>query len=796
MNDISILYDGLKEGERRIFGKYLRYLHDQCAKKRRTGYQLGYVASDIGIGRSTLIKFRDGDKNEPEGRQFIFVPEMIEKLDDLVSHYLEERDEATELLDFEEWRQNHPDKVVGVSPEVPVISRIEDEAVTSDQERSSDTEIYRKSFPSSTRLWWLVGGIAIALVAVVVALRAACILPGQCAPQNVEYWGIQTDYFMRVNHNGYAMQEKFSGPRIVRLREPIIYFESDQRIGQVDTNIVFIDRTDASVIEAHPFKGDAKGYRQPYVDDQIISDVFDFEVVECFAVHLEDEAVWVKEFRVKQPDSQRLRDLVTQERYEDFKLVSVFNPNPIFSRSRLECPTDIRTDELYAEFRASGVGEPLLDIATAFADALGDVEDPMNTAKDDLSPQFDVVWFGGAINIWVRKIDGLPENAQIEVSRDGVNFTQGANLSNFTPTDRYLIRLSHWQWPSEVGPFDFTDEAREHARQAVETAMQDDAIRCRPGACEIRPNEFCSGNWSKLNLGRSPGSEEISLDLVSCDAPGLLAGCLSAPRDLFPFNPGQELYGELFAVGGGSYNVEFSSRPLWGRFQEGAPAITLLPLSEGAPSAFALYETYSGGAEVRYAMQIAAGGCGGLTALEDQFQAIYYDVDGKGNVRGELRYFSIPEPERDFIEITLEGKDGTRYGPYRYAFPSEEIIGSAIAPIERASTFECRRKLSNRFDVKSWFYSCYGPSTYQSIFEWADVAAVQIGSSPDDLSTVITVDLTNREIVERHTQTRQGVVPPVFEYEPPNDQRDVYFSIVYKDGTQTLVQRLELPDPL
>lgn len=755
--EFAHVYEHWSDEERRLFGKYLQYLRDLSPNNTTSG-----ASSALGFKSSrTILRAMDGQRLSRESAV---------KIHSLVSYFSEGVNDGVEVDDFETWIRAHQ---------------------ASGKKNTSRNSVFRRKW------FWIGGGGALAaFAAAFVLLRFACVLPGKCSPQNIDYWGIQTDYFMRVNHNGYAMQEKFSGPRIVRLREPIIYFESDHRIGFADANVTFINRTDGSVIETHEFEGDAKTYRQPYVDDRTVSADFDFEVVECFAVHLEDEDRWVREFRVKQPDAQRLKDLVTQERYEDFNLVTVFDPDPIFSRSELECPADIRSDPSYLEFQNSGLGEPHIDIEEIYAEALGDVENPINTAKEDLSPQFDVVWFGGSINIWVRKIDGLPENAQFEVSRDGSNFTQGGNLSNFAPTDQYLIRLNHWQWPSHVGPFDFTEEAREHARQAVETAMQDDAIRCRPGACEIRQNEFCNGNWSELTLGRSPDAEEVSLDLISCDAPGLQAGCLSAPRDLFPFNPGQTLYGKLSAVGGGTYHVEFPSRPLWGRFQEGAPAVTLLPLTDGAPSAFAVYETYAGGSEVRYAMQVAAGSCGGLTALEDQFRAIYYDVDGKGNVRGELRYFSIREPERDFIEITLEGKDGASYGPYRYAFPSEEIIGNAIAPIERASTFECRRKLSNRFDVKSWFYYCYAPSTYQTIFEWADVSEVQIGSSPDNLSEVMKVDLTNREIVELHTQTRQGVVPPVFEYKPPNDQRDLYFSIVYKDGTRTMVQRLELPDPL
>lgn len=796
------------EVDRRIFGEYLRYLHVQYREKHskiasspRPNLDLGIIAERAGMSRSTLVNLRDGNKDKPEGAQFVFSETTIKKIDELVDCYLRERDEVTEVLDYDEWLQKRPNNVAAGQ----TVSATEEKTAVSDNAEEARTEVINESarLPRSRRFWWLGGGLIVALVAAAVVLRTTCFLPGLCAPSNIDFWGIQTDYFMRVNHNGYAMQEKFSGPRIVRLREPIIYFETDHRIGFVDSSITFINRTDDTVIEPpHRFKADVKDYRQPYVNDQIVSAIFDFEVVECFAVHLENEGVWVKEFRVKQPDGARLRDLVTQERYEDFKLVNVFNPDPVFSRSKLECPSDIQTDALYREFEESGAGEPLVDIVSLYPDIHNDPPTPDDIALEEEDITFDGSWWGGAVRLKATISADLPAGTEFHVSQDGENFGWGLAVSNMKPQDQFLVRLSNQSWPEDAGPFDFTDLARAAATVVVETEFgknSETVIRCEPGSCEIANYAFCNGNWQNLSLGRQPGEYEAVVDFTDCDTSNIGSICLSTPIDLFPIAPSQSVFAALQSVTGDAYEFEFFARPLIGHFQQGAPFVPLISLTKDAPPTFALLSVhgFAGTNEVRYTMAIAAKGCSvGRGGLAEAFRAIYYDVDGKGYVRGDLRGFWIPEPSRDFIEIVLEGKDGSRYGPFQYAFPSEEIIGSSIAPIERASSFECRRKLSNRFDAKSWFYYCYAPSTSQSIFEWADVLEVQIGSSPDDLSEVMKVDLTNREIVELNAQTRQGAVPPVFEYRPSNDQDDVYFSIVYKDGTSTLVQRLELPEPL
>lgn len=98
-----------------MFGEYLRYLHDQYRQKHsrttnsyRPNLDLGIIAERAGISRSTLVNLRDGFKEKPEGSQYSFSDKTIRSLNDLVACYLQERDDKTEFLDYNEWLERRP----------------------------------------------------------------------------------------------------------------------------------------------------------------------------------------------------------------------------------------------------------------------------------------------------------------------------------------------------------------------------------------------------------------------------------------------------------------------------------------------------------------------------------------------------------------------------------------------------------------------------------------------------------------------------------------------------------------
>lgn len=101
MNNISSLYQKLSETERRLFGEYVRYLQQKT--KGKPGYKLQNAPDYIGFSLSTLNRLRDGDKDRPEGQQYNFENDIVQKFDRVVEFYLNARDDETEILDFKEW---------------------------------------------------------------------------------------------------------------------------------------------------------------------------------------------------------------------------------------------------------------------------------------------------------------------------------------------------------------------------------------------------------------------------------------------------------------------------------------------------------------------------------------------------------------------------------------------------------------------------------------------------------------------------------------------------------------------
>jgi len=168
----------------------------------------------------------------------------------------------------------------------------------------------------------------------------------------------------------------------------------------------------------------------------------------------------------------------------------------------------------------------------------------------------------------------------------------------------------------------------------------------------------------------------------------------------------------------------------------------------------------------------------------------------KGDVRGQLRYFSVPRPETETVKITFRGKDGQVYGPYIYAMSYRDVIQASIDAAERPETIQCRRDLNNRFDIKSWYYTCRVQPNWVQLLGWANVAQVRFGQKVDELTDILEPNVDIDRLLKIFAEHDSRQIPMIAEYLPDLSWREVYFQIVFKDGTETLVQRIVLPDPL
>lgn len=424
-----------------------------------------------------------------------------------------------------------------------------------------------------------------------------------------------------------------------------------------------------------------------------------------------------------------------------------------------------------------------------------------------LNPEIQATLRDGNLKLLVKlsSLKGAEIPGQLELSRDGVNFERGRHISSFLPGNKLFVQLRRHKIGVIAGPFDLTLQAMEAAQRGLSQM-----IDCRVGVCTLPAPNLCSRHWSKLSLGRQANRPEFSVDLQTCNSASgkpPVRLCFSAPHNLFPFDDDQSLYGALHSKSGGKFefpvpikkanrNFGFDNAPTNARHKLSA----ISPAASTPPAAIWFVPAPSIQPH-HFRIDIGVGSCGpnGVTpmtdflGLETGFRAIYYDVDGKGYVKGQLRNFGIPLPSRENIEILLEGKDGRAFGPYRYKFERNDVIQKAITASQKPIDLSCNIRLSNRLDPNSWRYHCSAPSRGSALLSWARVKEIHIGSSADSLSRKLKLELDPSSVLERLTDHSRKNLAPIFEIFPPRSQKSVFFLLHYKDGTKSILQRLKLP---
>lgn len=225
---------------------------------------------------------------------------------------------------------------------------------------------YAEEPPKRSLLWPVLIG---AVVVVVVVFGSVCSLSNVCRPPATsafddEYAGmqIQTDYFLRVTHNGRYTDTTFLGPAITMPEQPAVYFDSGPQLsGPVDVSIGIFDRVTGDTLKTYELEGQVTDYRQPYFDSRTTIRSVDIEIVECLAYHDGRLDAWVKQFRVLHPDAERLSYQVSQEKYGDLEQIAVFSTDRAISSRPATCDADPRNEDAYNDYLEAGVGEPLIN---------------------------------------------------------------------------------------------------------------------------------------------------------------------------------------------------------------------------------------------------------------------------------------------------------------------------------------------------------------------------------------------------------------------------------------------------
>lgn len=415
-----------------------------------------------------------------------------------------------------------------------------------------------------------------------------------------------------------------------------------------------------------------------------------------------------------------------------------------------------------------------------------------------LTPVLQAMWARGDIRVSLRKLSGAPSGASVEMSKDGRIFRRVQSLTDFRPSDQFVVRLLSDQWSGPVGPIDFTKEARAAVEEALASATRPqhagNFVKCFPAACEITLNSFCKGNWSHLTLGRMSSASERRFDFDDCPSDNMLRNiCLVTPQYMFPMRPEQELFGALYDKDGERFDFSFETSGLRrAGMTMGEHIVELEPVTPPGltPHARAWFEIKHG-AHPQFRIELAAGSCRGANlALEDNFSVIYIDADGKGWQKTDLRQPTVPKPSQDTISVLFVLKDGREYGPFVYKFDADKVIEQRVENMGRPSELQCRTITDWKNRVTS-HHECENPRTGYNILSWAKVDKVSYGFDRNNLSEVIDIDIGVGEIYQyfdRSGPYQSGI----FSFDLPPNQNDLYFQYTYTDGTQTRVEYLDL----
>ena len=403
----------------------------------------------------------------------------------------------------------------------------------------------------------------------------------------------------------------------------------------------------------------------------------------------------------------------------------------------------------------------------------------------------------GKIQIQLSRMDGLPSGTIIEYSNDGELFQRHADDVEYVLGDKFLVNLSNTRWSTTIDPIDFTEKAQQAAFALLERT---EMVRCAAGQCVIQLSDFCDGDWSKIGLGKLANEPAVFIDRSICEYHDKRELCLSTPESLFPLAPLEAVFVELHALNNAKFAYKMAAQRRGYGLRDTANVVELHSSQVDAPYATSWF------GDSRFQIQLAADSClhgyfskGGGDFVTNPGLNVYYDVDGKGNKQADTRVgevsFSIPTPTQNAISITLAAQSGKVFGPYHYNINADNVFQAYLATARKPTSIQCRKWTREKSKEENLYFSCSVDLRNRDLEEWAHVAEVAFSRTGKSIDEVVPIELPIQELIGIKT----GEIKPLkddklFEYEPPFGSNDVYFSLRYKDGTQTPMVHVSIPD--
>ncbi|GJL99929.1 MAG: hypothetical protein DHS20C07_16090 [Methyloligella sp.] len=429
------------------------------------------------------------------------------------------------------------------------------------------------------------------------------------------------------------------------------------------------------------------------------------------------------------------------------------------------------------------------------------IEPPSQAAKKDppeldfltLSDQIRSTSHAGEIKIYVPGAKNMPYSAILELSRDGKNFQQTSIMNNFRPSDKLILRYTSHEWSGPTKQIDLTKKALEITeRHLVDDHSGNAFAKCNTGGCLIS-SHICNKDWTKLALGRNKNQYKFELNLDNCPKkePYNQRICLSFPQ-MFSLTPKEKIYGALFDKNGKRFNLDLIVNAPRNNYSGLNSSIPLKPTGSKNETPYAeafFHPRIIIEGDFHFRINLFAGVCDSEIRKLDY--TIYYDIDGQGFLQGRSDRFGIPIPEKETIDLKIENKDGQFLGPYSYQFDPIKTIQTYINALKKPQDIYCHNYGNNS---KKPSIQCL-PQGHRidEFMRWGQVSAIHFGTHKDDLNHLIKLNMNPEAILNRIKNRKFNKydfkAKSVFFYKAPEGISNIYYQLVYSDGSKTIVKR-------
>lgn len=420
-------------------------------------------------------------------------------------------------------------------------------------------------------------------------------------------------------------------------------------------------------------------------------------------------------------------------------------------------------------------------------------KDPPELDFETVSTQIQSTSHAGEIKIYVPKAKNMPYSAILELSRDGKNFQKTSIINNFRPSDKLILRYTSHEWSGPTKQIDLTKKALEITeRHLVDDHSGNAFVKCNAGGCRIS-SHICKKDWTKLAFGRTKNQYKFELSLDNCPKKELYSQniCLSFPQ-MFPLTPKEKIYGALFDKNGERFNLDLTVNAPRNNYSGLNSSISLKPTDNKIDAPYAETFFYPGIirlGDFHFRINLFAGVCD--REIHKLNYNVYYDIDGQGFSQGRSDRFGIPIPKKQTIDLKIEDKNGQFFGPYRYRFDPIKTIQAYINALKKPQDIYCHNYGNNS---KKPSIQCF-PQGHRidELMKWGQVSAIHFGTNKDDLNHVIKLNTHPEAILNkiknkkfnRHNFTAKSV----FFYKAPEGVSNIYYQLVYSNGSKTIVKR-------